>query len=236
MGCVVETAIDGRHALDRYARGEFALIFMDCFMPEMDGYEAASEIRRHEVRSRRRTPIVALTGDVTEGARERCLAAGMDDYLAKPFKRDQLKTMLTTWLNPNAPVNRREHLALVPALLPDEPIDYRILDSLVQLQRKGRPNIVQEMINLFFKSARDLLENLREGAENGDAELLRYASHALRSVSANVGAISLSIRCEKLEAMAQSGIVFDAASIVAAIHEDYRAAETALSARLPKVA
>jgi HPt (histidine-containing phosphotransfer) domain-containing protein len=160
----------------------------------------------------------------------------MDDYLAKPFKRDQLKTMLTTWLNPHLPVIRREHLALVPALLPDQPIDYQLLDSLGQLQREGRPDIVQEMINLFFKAAADLLKDLREGAEKADAELLHYASHALRSASANVGAVSLSTRCEELEAMAQSGIVSDAASIVAAILEDYCAVEIALSARLPKVA
>src|SRR5262249_38786693 len=127
IGCIVETATDGLHALDRHARGEFALIFMDCFMPEMDGYQASSEIRRREAHSRRRTPIVALTGDVSEGARERCLAAGMDDYLAKPFKLDQIKAMLTTWLNPNHAA-KREHLALVPTLLPDEPIDCNILD------------------------------------------------------------------------------------------------------------
>ena len=236
MGCTVETAIDGLHALDRHAGGEFALIFMDCFMPEMDGYEATSEIRRREAYSRRRTPIVALTGDVTEGARERCLAVGMDDYLAKPFKLDQIKAMLTTWLTPSTNAVKREHLALVSAFSPDEPIDYKILDSLGQLQREGRPDIVQEMMHLFFKAAGDLLKDLKEGAANGDVALLHHASHALRSVSSNVGAVILSSRCKELEAMAQCGIVSDAASIVAAILEDYRAVEIALSGRLPKVA
>ncbi len=140
MGCTVETATDGLHALDRHSRGEFALIFMDCFMPEMDGYEATSKIRCREAHSKRRTPIVALTGDVTEGARERCLAAGMDDYLAKPFKLDQIKAMLTTWLTPSTHAVKREHLALVPALSPDEPIDYKVLASLGQWQREGRPD------------------------------------------------------------------------------------------------
>jgi signal transduction histidine kinase/CheY-like chemotaxis protein/HPt (histidine-containing phosphotransfer) domain-containing protein len=236
MGCTVETATDGLHALDRHARGEFALIFMDCFMPEMDGYEATSEIRRREAHSGRRTPIVALTGDVTEGARERCLAVGMDDYLAKPFKLDQIKAMLTTWLSPSTHGVKREHLALVPALLPDEPIDYKVLDSLGQLQREGRPDIVQEVIHLFFKAAGDLLKDLKEGAANRDAALLHQTSHALRSASANVGAVILSSRCKELEAMAQSGVVSDAASIVAAIFEDYRVVEIALSPRLPKVA
>jgi signal transduction histidine kinase/CheY-like chemotaxis protein/HPt (histidine-containing phosphotransfer) domain-containing protein len=237
MGCVVETATDGLRALDKHASGKFGLIFMDCFMPEMDGYEATGEIRRREAHSRRRTPVVALTGDVSEGARDRCLAAGMDDYLAKPFKRDQLKTMLTKWLNPHVPVIRREHLALVPASpSADEPIDYEVLDSLGQLQREGRPDFVQEMINLFFKAASDLLKDLKEGAANEDAALLHDASHALRSASANVGAIILSSRCKELELMAQSGIVLDAAVIVDAILEEYRAVELALSARLRRVA
>jgi two-component system sensor histidine kinase/response regulator len=237
MGCTVETAVDGLRALDRHADGEFGLIFMDCMMPNMDGYEATVEIRHREAGSNRRTPIIALTADTTDGARERCLAAGMDDYLAKPFKLDQIRAMLTTWLSPSDLAVRRDHLAVVP-ILPssDEPIDYKVLNSLGQLQREGRPDIVQEMINLFFNAATDLLKDLKEGAATRDAELLHHASHALKSTSASVGALILSSRCKELEMMAQSGIVSDAALIVGAILEDYRAVEIALSAHLPKVA
>ncbi len=92
------------------------------------------------------------------------------------------------------------------------------------------------MIHLFFKGGADLLKDLKEGAANGDAALLHHASHALKSASANVGAVILSLHCKELEAMAQCGVVSDAASIVTAILEDYRAVEIALSARLPKVA
>jgi HPt (histidine-containing phosphotransfer) domain-containing protein len=161
----------------------------------------------------------------------------MDDYLAKPFKLDQIRAMLTTWLSPSGLAVRRDHLAVVP-ILPssDEPIDYKVLNSLGQLQREGRPDIVQEMINLFFNAATDLLKDLKEGAATRDAELLHHASHALKSTSASVGALILSSRCKELEMMAQSGIVSDAALIVGAILEDYRAVEIALSARLPKVA
>src|SRR6516162_6602112 len=237
MGRTVETATDGLRALDRHAECEFGLIFMDCMMPKMDGYEATVEIRRREGCSGRRTPIIALTADTTEGARERCLAAGMDDYLAKPFNREQINAMLTTWLSPPVPAVKRDHLALVPALpSADETIDYKVLDSLGQWQREGRPDIVQEMINLFFKAGPDLLKDLKEGAANRDAVLLRQASHALKSASAHVGAAKLSSRCNELEAMAQSGVVSDAALIVDAILEDYRAVNIALSARLLKVA
>jgi len=237
MGCTVETATDGFLALDRHAGREFELIFMDIMMPNMDGYEATAEIRRREAGSNRRTPIIALTADKTEGARERCLKAGMDDYLAKPFGLDEIKAMLATWLSPSLPAIKRDHLTLVPALPSAiEPIDYKVLDSLRQLQREGRPDILQQVIDLFFKAAVDLLKDLKEGAANRDAALLHYASHALKSASTTVGAVALSSRCSELEAMAQSGVVSKAAPIVDAILEDYRAVEIALSAGLRKVA
>jgi two-component system, sensor histidine kinase and response regulator len=236
LGYTIETAANGRLALERHAEGEFALIFMDCQMPEMDGYEATAEIRRREASSHRHTPIVALTGNVIEGARERCLAAGMDDYLAKPFTLDQMKAMLTAWLNPSINRVTRERLALVPASSPVEPIDYKVLDSLRQLQREERSDLMQQVISLFFKGAATLLKDLEQGATNRDATLLHQASHALKSASANVGAIALSSRCKELEAMAQSGAVSDAARMVRTILEDYRTAETLLSNRLQKVA
>jgi len=124
----------------------------------------------------------------------------------------------------------------VPASLPVEPVDHKVLDSLRQLQKEQRSDIVQQVITLFFKGAAGLLRDLELGATNHDASLLHQASHALKSVSANVGAIALSSRCKELEAMARSGIVSDAASMVRAILEDYRMAEVLLSDRMQKVA
>jgi HPt (histidine-containing phosphotransfer) domain-containing protein len=104
------------------------------------------------------------------------------------------------------------------------------------LQKEQRSDIVQQVFKLFFKGATSLLKDLDQGAANHDASLLYEASHALKSVSANVGAIALASRCKELEAMAQSGIVPDAGPMVRAIFEDYRMAETLLSDRLQKVA
>jgi len=235
LGCTVETAENGYAALDRHASGEFGLIFMDCQMPEMDGFDATVEIRRREAISGRRTPIVALTASVI-GGRERCLAAGMDDYLAKPFTREQIKAMLTTWLDPSVPHVRRDHKALLISSSAVEPIDETVLDSLRQLQREGRPDIVQQVINLFFKGATGLLKDLEDGAANGDVALLYHASHAMKSASANVGATALSIRCKELETMAQSGSVPNAVTMVQAIAQAYRVAEGVLSTRLLQMA
>jgi len=99
-GCKVDTACNGIEALESYEASEYGVIFMDCQMPEMDGFEAAAEIRRREVGSGRRVPIIALTASAIEGDREQCLAAGMDDYLPKPFTATQMRSVLVSWLHP----------------------------------------------------------------------------------------------------------------------------------------
>jgi CheY-like chemotaxis protein len=108
LGCTVSLACDGRQALEAAKSRQFDLVLMDCQMPVMDGFEATRAIRAHEAESTvdlaapnagpRHVPIVALTANAIAGDRERCLASGMDDYLAKPFKREQLRAVLARWL------------------------------------------------------------------------------------------------------------------------------------------
>jgi CheY-like chemotaxis protein len=126
----------------RYANGEYGLIFMDCQMPEMDGFEATAEIRKQEAKPDRRTPIVALTASAIEGDREQCLASGMDDYVPKPLTTDQMRSALVTWLSPATRSTAKcDHLTLVasaraptpapePLPLPNEPIDEVVLNNL----------------------------------------------------------------------------------------------------------
>jgi two-component system sensor histidine kinase/response regulator len=247
FGCNVETATNGVEALQRYASGEYGVIFMDCQMPEMDGFEATAAIRKQEANSGHRTPIVALTASAIEGDREQCLAAGMDDYVAKPFTAEQMRSALAAWLEPASPSEtpsetqgKYEHLSLVPqAVAPaprTQPIDEAVLDNLAQLQREGRPDIVNRVITLFLESAPALLRELQEGAARGDMAMLRGACHALKASSANVGAAPLSAQCEELEALARTELVPEAAARVAAIVEAYHRARDALTARLPAVA
>lgn len=246
FGCKVTTGVNGKEAVERYASSDFKLIFMDCQMPQMDGFEATAEIRKQEARSGRSVPIVALTASAIEGDRERCLAAGMNDYVPKPFTADQMRSVVATWIGRSASGaghGKRNHLTLVaPGEAPpstssaDQPIDDRVLTSLARLQRDGRPDIVNRVITLFLESAPALVNDLEEGAATGDMTVLHRASHTLKSASANVGAGLLSAHCRELEALARTGVVPDVQSRVATIIEDYRRAHSALTALLPQVA
>ena len=104
LGCQVEVAPDGAAACDAAARGRYDLILMDCHMPVMDGFEATRRIREHEAQRRAaHTPIVALTADALAGDRERCLQAGMDDYMTKPVSTATLASVVERWTRRKTP-------------------------------------------------------------------------------------------------------------------------------------
>lgn len=101
-GCIVSFAVNGKEAVEKMREGRYEIVFMDCQMPEMDGFEATQRIRQEESEHRRHTTIVALTADAMQGDREKCLAAGMDDYLNKPLKVEQITGMLNKWIRNEA--------------------------------------------------------------------------------------------------------------------------------------
>jgi CheY-like chemotaxis protein len=164
---------------------------MDCQMPEMDGYEATAALRERENAGKRLT-VVAMTAHAMKGDRERCLAAGMDDYLAKPLRPEELDAVLERWLHtPAAPAEA------APAL---EPASMALVDEArARVFREDYPEIVDQLIELFEDSTPPLLRELREGAAAGDEETVRRAAHKLKGSCQNIGASGMAARVAELE-------------------------------------
>ncbi len=236
LGCRVAVAADGRAALEAIGRNAYDLVLMDCQMPVMDGYQATAEIRRLEAREpgARRLPIVALTARVVEEDRERCVEAGMDDYLSKPFKRDALAALLRRWLEGvgDTPGADSEGAGRPEATGEDDPLDRAALDALRELQMPGRPSVLANVVQAYLDSSAELLGELRDAAEVRDAEALRRAAHTLKSSSRNVGARALGDLCERLEAQSREGDVAGAKDRVEEIAAQHARAVAALRVEL----
>ncbi len=220
-GCRVEVAGNGREALDRLGRNRYDLVLMDCQMPEMDGYAATEAWRAQEAASGGHQIIVALTANAMEGDRERCVAAGMDDYLAKPFRREQMLALLRRHLRDDdaAPAPPRPE----PVADAGEVFDPAPLESLRQVERGGAAGLVVKVIETWIESSRQLLAQLHESLAAGDVRTLHRAAHTLKSSSANVGAMRLSLLAKTLEADADAGRTSDAAALIermVSVHAD----------------
>jgi signal transduction histidine kinase/CheY-like chemotaxis protein len=217
LGCEAVVASDGRQGVAAFQAGRYDVVLMDCHMPEMDGYEATREIRRWESgRDAGRTPIVALTANALSGDREKCIAAGMDEYLSKPFSAEQLRQVLAS-RTPAAPQAQAEAV-----------LDKQALEQLRSLQRPGGPDLLGKVIGLYLDNSQGLLERLRGALGAGDPDGLREAAHALKSSSANVGATALAELAKRLEAMGRAADLSQAASITEQLLAEYQRVVRAL--------
>ncbi|MFM9886637.1 MAG: PAS domain S-box protein [Burkholderiales bacterium] len=240
LGCVVDVAADGKQALDAVATRQYDMVFMDCQMPEVDGFQATAAIRAREVGDASRLPIVALTAHAMSSDRQRCLAAGMDDYMSKPFEEAQLVDMLERWLPvgarraptaiqqaaPNA--SQQPHDVGASAQATSTKLDPKVLDKLRALGRPGKPNMLVKLAGLFFVSAAKEIQHMVDAIGNDDAQALRSAAHTLKSASAQFGASALNRLCIALEAEAANGQLAAAAAQVPPLQIEYEEVRVAL--------
>jgi CheY-like chemotaxis protein/HPt (histidine-containing phosphotransfer) domain-containing protein len=221
LGYRADTAENGREAITRLSDAVSALVLMDCEMPEMDGFQATAEIRRAEARSGRHVPVVAMTAAVADDDRSRCLASGMDDYLAKPITLTSLAAALGRWLPVDAPSD-----VVVRKLSADErsAVDRAVIDDLRSLAAEHEPGFVAALVERFLKDAPNRLRRLRDGAARGDARALEVDAHALQSSTGNLGIRRMVEICRYIQVLGRSGRADAAAPLVEALeHEFYRA-------------
>jgi signal transduction histidine kinase/CheY-like chemotaxis protein/HPt (histidine-containing phosphotransfer) domain-containing protein len=187
LGYAVDVVDNGALAVAAVARGNYALVLMDCQMPEMDGFAATAAIRRAEAKSSH-LPIIAMTANAMQGDREQCLAAGMDDYIAKPIDVAQLAALLAEWLPTDA-------ASEVPApAVPSAPT-FGPSPAAIDLQRLTElfgddDAVIDELLTVFQQSLQPLRERLkREVRQRGGS--LKIITHELRGAATNVGALPL---------------------------------------------
>jgi two-component system, sensor histidine kinase and response regulator len=204
------------------AEERFDLILMDVQMPEMGGFEATAAIREREQESGDHIPIIAMTARAMQGDREQCLTAGMDAYIAKPIRPDELFEIIRS----NADTSgRRNHSGDVDK--EDAPaVDEEALRTLVG----GDERLMGEIIELFLEEGPRLLATIRRAVADADLRALDAAAHALKGSTANVGAATASSMALGLEAMAKRGTLGDAPAGLRTLESELNRVERALRA------
>jgi len=200
-GIGIKLAENGVEALAILENNQIDLVLMDCQMPVMDGFETSRRIRlREQTMGLERLPIIALTANAVIGDRETCLAAGMDDYLSKPFSEEQLYQVVSQWLESKK--SAEENII---------EIDKKILNQLRQL----REGLLPRVIYLFRTTSPDLLNTMEEAIATKNLDSLYKAAHSLKNSAANLGANRLAEKCKELESLARTGSLdFDASRSV----------------------
>lgn len=236
MGYRIESVANGREAIAALRETDYDLVFMDCHMPEMDGFEATTEIRRQETATQR-IPIIAMTASALPEDRARCLAAGMDDYLTKPLHRQELRAVLERWLN-GASRDAHPNLDKPQASASSEPVTLEH-ETLRDLHRLGGTNhgFLDELIDLFLEESHERLVMMHGAVKSKDINALYHLAHTQRGACLNVGAQRMAKLCEELEKLSisqQEAAMVEVSEVAGRIEREFSRVRRALEAeRLP---
>ncbi len=211
-GHEVVAVSNGKLACEAFRHSQYDLVFMDIQMPEMDGYEATRRIRANE--PNHTTPIVAMTAHAMAGDREKCLAAGMDDYITKPLKVEELKAMIARWVGKaDAAVDDVAQVS-APSTAPVE------MASLLKITDNDK-EFLQELIELYLNDVPQRLAMLSAAIANQSATDVRSEAHSLKGASGNISALGLQRVFAELEKLGAEEQLADAARVMAEAEAEF---------------
>lgn len=238
LGYQADVVANGTDALEALARVPYELVLMDCHMPKMDGLTATAEIRRREG-GERHTPIIAVTANTMQGARERCLDAGMDDYLAKPVRQQELADALARWIthrpakdsssNGNGAKQKSDARTERDAYTPPENEELKgtakaenadafseasLSERLAQLCEECGAEMLAGFIEMFVADTSERLTRLHGLTAQQDSIAVEHEAHSLKGSCANLGAGRMAALCQQLEAEAEAGSLTSAKEIL----------------------
>jgi CheY-like chemotaxis protein len=227
FGCRSDIASNGQDALEAIGRTEYDLVFMDCQMPVMDGFEATRFLRRVEGKAKH-TTIIALTASALKGERERCFEAGMDDYITKPITFDALSGIMRKWggvgpgqVEKGAAEDAEEQRGI---------FDLSRIEHLQVLSQRSDPTLFDQLVRAFLKDAPERIARLKLALERSDVDGVFSASHSLKGISANIGARIMADTANRLQVLAHGKELHGAGALVGQIEEDFTQARRYLEA------
>jgi CheY-like chemotaxis protein len=212
----VTMVTNGVEAVEAYAAGRFDVVLMDVQMPEMDGLSATRAIRELEARSGQRTPVLALTAYASETDREKCLRAGMDGHITKPFRSRELFAVLREKCcnGAVAPVSEESTSALSDGAVP-------VFDRQGLLERLGgRGELIAKFIAMFRTTLETRWDGVTEAVANQDIVAIRLHAHSLKGAAANIGAERIRGISQRIEAVADDGNFNETASMITCLKEE----------------
>jgi CheY-like chemotaxis protein/nitrogen-specific signal transduction histidine kinase/HPt (histidine-containing phosphotransfer) domain-containing protein len=232
LGCEVDIANNGEEAIEKYMDGNFDLIFMDCQMPVMDGYEATRRIRELESSNQYQPiPIVALTAGINKEDKERCRLAGMNRYLTKPFSITELTEVLRDFLGESigtfspAREDRKNHTATDITEDTNDPrleiINEKAVNNIREVEKQTGRSILPTIFEGFKSQMNEKLEELGNDLNNGDPQSLYKTAHAIKSMSANIGAEQVRRHSSSIEIIGRSGSIEDVADTIQTLKSAY---------------
>ena len=208
MGHTVTVVGNGREAVSASQAERFDLIFMDIQMPEMSGYEATSEIRKQQRQTGKDVPIVAMTANALKGDAEKCIQAGMDEYVSKPISGERLAEVIAKVMSSVPPPSTAERGAgAPPEVARDAAVDESPVVDYEQLLHRcsGKPAIVSRVLDRFLETAAQTFEQIQQAMAQDDIQQARLHAHSLKGAAANISAESLSAAASEMERLAEVG-------------------------------
>ena len=226
LGYMAEVVETGRRALEALARSRYDIVFMDCQMPELDGYETTRDLRAIEGDSRH-TWIVAMTANSLEGDREKCLNAGMDDYVSKPVKPELLQAAIRRFTGLRA-VDEGNREIIVTGI-----IDPNVIAGFREMEAEGEESILGKLIDVFIENTPRVIEDARGALAKRMSPHLERAAHTLKGSCSNFGAERMRAACERLEHAARGGNLENAAGMIKEIDNEFELVRLALEHERP---
>jgi signal transduction histidine kinase/CheY-like chemotaxis protein/HPt (histidine-containing phosphotransfer) domain-containing protein len=234
LGCLVDVAVDGERAIAALESATYDLVIMDCQMPVMDGFEATRAIRQREG-TNRHTPIIAMTANAMTGDRERCLEAGMDGYLTKPVRQDELTAAVSRWLPSRAPEPKREKRAakrgqdrrsgdtVEPTL-----VDLEHLRGLRDIGGADSAGFMTELVKAFESEGTEELDQIRASVAVDDAAALVRSAHRLKGSSLNLGCEAMAQTAGELESLGRKETTVGADELLERLDREFERTLAAL--------